>query len=71
MTRPWTPRRIRSLRNKYGLSQVDFGYKILEMNITTVGRWERGECKPSNKAVEVLETARANSPERRSNANNS
>ena len=60
----WTPKRIKALRKKYGVSQVDFGYKFLGMNITTVGRWERGECQPSPRSIGLL-----NSVERTINTN--
>lgn len=53
----WTPRRIRQLRRRYGLSQVKMSYEILGMNVWAVTRWESGQIKPSRRSLEKLELA--------------
>ena len=53
----WTPSRIRRLRKRYGLSQVNMSYKILGLNVWAVTRWENGRIKPSRRSLEKLELA--------------
>ena len=58
----WTPARIRKLRQRYDMSQVDFGYHILDMNVWAVVRWESGKIAPSRRALEKLEAADKREP---------
>jgi len=53
----WTPARIKKLRLRYDLSQVDMSYKILGMNVWAVTRWESGKITPSRNALIKLEEA--------------
>ena len=45
-----TPKEIKDLRRKLGLSQKAFA-KQLGVSLRTVQRWERGESKPSKMAL--------------------
>jgi len=45
-----SPERIKSLRQRLGLSQKAFA-KQLGVSLRTVQRWERGESKPSKMAL--------------------
>lgn len=53
----WTPTRIKRLRNRLGMSQVDMSYHILDMHVWAVGRWESGDVTPSRSSLEKLEEA--------------
>lgn len=54
----WTPTRIKKLRGRLGMSQVDMSYKLLGMHVWAVSRWEKGDVSPSRKALEKLEEIR-------------
>ncbi len=56
----WTPVRIKKLRERLSLSQVDMSYQVLGMNVFTVQRWESGKITPSRRALEKLELANGN-----------
>lgn len=50
-----TKEQIKEIRTKLGLSQMQFS-KLLGVGIATVSRWELGISKPSNMAIEKLES---------------
>ncbi len=56
----WTPRRIKKLRKRYGLSQVRMSYEVFHMNVWTCGRWENANVQPSRSSLEKLEAAERN-----------
>ena len=56
----WTPSRIKRLRERLGLSQVDMSYQMLGMNVWACTRWESGGGTPSRRALEKLEVANEN-----------
>jgi len=47
------PSEIRDLRVREGLSQAVLA-KVLNVTVSTVGQWERGEKKPSGAALKLL-----------------
>ena len=51
----WTPGTIRTLRQRYGLSQKRMSTEVLKMNLWTIGRWERGSHKPNRISLVLLE----------------
>ncbi len=44
---------IRKLRKKLGLTQKEFANR-LKVDAITISRWERGEQRPSNLALRIL-----------------
>lgn len=50
---PMTPRDIASLREREGVSQQVFA-RYLNVPVTLVSQWERGERKPSGAAIKLL-----------------
>jgi DNA-binding transcriptional regulator YiaG len=48
-----TPKRIRRIREKLGLTQEQFAQTI-GVSFATVNRWERGHTKPSSLARKCL-----------------
>lgn len=47
------PSKIKKYREKYFLSQTDFG-KIVGVSYVTVNRWENGHFKPTIKCKKIL-----------------
>lgn len=54
ITQTNTPRLIRSLREKTGLTQEKFATK-LGVTLLTISRWENGRAKPSPLAMQRIE----------------
>ena len=52
----WTPTRVRRLRERIGLSQVDMSLKI-GMNVWAFARWENRYNRPSRTSLAKLEKA--------------
>jgi len=50
---PLTPRQIRALREREGVSQTVFA-NYLNVTPNLVSKWERGEKKPSGPALKLL-----------------
>ena len=55
---PFEPNEIRELREEAGVSQAVLA-KVLNVTVSTVGQWERGEKKPSGAALKLLSLLRA------------
>jgi len=53
---PWTPKRIRKLRSRLGLTQEAFA-RQLGVTWVTVSRWSRGLSKPTGLSIAALEAA--------------
>jgi len=51
----WTPRAIKRLRKRYGLSQVRMSVDVLKMNLWSCARWESGRHKPNRQSLVLLE----------------
>lgn len=47
------PDKIRAIRERLGLTQAQFAYKI-GVTVTTISRWEKGRCAPHQKAVDKI-----------------
>jgi DNA-binding transcriptional regulator YiaG len=50
----WTPERIRALRTKLGLKQIELA-DLLGIHAITISRWEQGHYEPSSLAEEKLD----------------
>ncbi|NIF23585.1 helix-turn-helix domain-containing protein [Candidatus Pantoea multigeneris] len=53
---------IQALRGRYNLSQAMLA-EYVNMSVTTVSKWERGEKKPNGAALRVLSTLSQKGPE--------
>lgn len=51
-----TPSRIKAVRKKYGMTQMDFA-DLLGVKYITYGSWERGDRNPSSPAYALLKIA--------------
>jgi len=54
---PLDPNQIREVRESAGVSQAVFA-RTLNVTVSSVGQWERGEKKPSGSALKLLSLAR-------------
>jgi DNA-binding transcriptional regulator YiaG len=54
MSRPWFQTRVKRLREKLRLTQVEFA-KRLGVTTLTVNRWERGHTYPKGLSLVVLD----------------
>lgn len=50
------PDEIKQVRNDTGMSQAVFA-RILNVTVSTVGQWERGEKRPTGSALKLLSLA--------------
>lgn len=53
----WTPRRVKQLRERYDMSQIEMALNVLEMYVWAFARWESGRVQPSRRALVALEKA--------------
>ena len=53
-----SPGYIRTLRDALGMTQRELG-EVLGVDKLTVSRWERGELKPANRSVALIQKLRA------------
>lgn len=60
----WTPDRVRRLRERLGLTQVEFAAK-LGVSFASVNRWENERFVPSNIVRPLLERAERNAMRKR------
>jgi DNA-binding transcriptional regulator YiaG len=51
----WTPKRIKRLRERYGLSQINMSVHVLRMNVFACQRWETGRALPAPRSLRLLE----------------
>jgi transcriptional regulator with XRE-family HTH domain len=59
---------IRTLRERLGLSQVDFG-RLLNVRGMTVSRWERDDARPEGAAAQLLEAMKRRTDQKKLPAN--
>lgn len=52
----YTPRKVKRLRKKLEISQITFA-ALLNVNVSTVQKWEQGQKKPSGLACKLLHLA--------------
>lgn len=51
----WTPRRVRRLRERHGLSQIKMSLEVLQMHVWACTRWESGRVRPRRRSLVLLE----------------
>ncbi len=56
----WTPKRIKRLRKRYGVSQVGMSLDILGMNVFACQKWESGGVLPAPRSLKRLERSARN-----------